>query len=127
MLNILVVDDDPNTRLVIEQVFKRTFRFPVLTAENGKKALEIIESNDIDVLCTDISMPEMNGIDLIKGLGEKNKITTIVMTAENDKEIISQLLSLGVRNFIIKPFNLNDTQNRLKKIILPMLEKKREL
>jgi len=74
-------------------------------------------------------MPIMTGIEFLQHFTktEKFKTTTLfVITSENSKEVISELIQLGVKNFIIKPFGYNETQQRLKNIILPLLKKKKD-
>jgi len=129
MLNILIIDDDSNARFFIEQILKRTFRVPTFQANNGKEALAILESQEIDVICLDLNMPKMNGIDFINQIKNSpsfKQYTIIIMSSENEKSIIANLLQLGIRNFILKPFEYTETQTRLKNIIIPLLKKKKD-
>lgn len=129
MLKVLVVDDDKAVQMFMSQMFKKTFRLPVAIANNGKTALEICKTNFPDLICLDITMPEMDGIQFISELKKDNRfgnIEIVMMTAVNSKEAIAELLKLGVRNFILKPFEYADTQFRLKKIVLPLLENKKK-
>jgi YesN/AraC family two-component response regulator len=105
---ILIVDDEV---LILDKVSKLlSFSFDnILTAENGKQALEIINLND-DLCCvvTDINMPVMDGIELIKLVRENNNnIPIIVFTSHGDDELMKQAIKYGVFDFIDKPLFLN--------------------
>jgi len=129
MIKVLVVDDDPEIRNFLALLIKKTFRFEVVFAENGKIALEMISTEQPDIICLDISMPEMDGLEFIQHFKEKDSFKDtliIVMSAINEKTTVARVVTYGVQNYILKPFNFSDTQARLKKIIYPLLEEKKK-
>lgn len=106
MLKIILVDDEPIVRLTIQTLgpwqnygFQFTYE-----AANGQEALEQLESdNCIDIVLTDISMPKMNGIELIKHVKNKNPNTPIiVLSAYNDYHYVREAFKLGIQDYILK-------------------------
>lgn len=72
-------------------------------AENGKKALEILEKNTVDLVILDLNMPEINGIELVKEIKKKfRKTKTLVVSTHSNKQIISRLIRLGVNGYLLK-------------------------
>jgi len=125
MPKFLIVDDDEQTRRFLSILIKTTFRIEVSTAKNGKDALEKLPSIEPDFICLDITMPEMDGLQFIKEFKKferYNETTIIIMSAVGDKSIIQKLLNEGIQYYILKPFDFNTTQDRLKKIVFPILE-----
>ncbi len=96
-----------------------TNNYRVTTAINGKEALEkvidLIKSNNkIDLIITDILLPELNGIDFIKELKKNNiNIPTFVISAYESKDVLNEVFELGSYEFINKPFNKETLLERL--------------
>jgi YesN/AraC family two-component response regulator len=105
---ILIVDDEV---LIIDKVQKLlSFSFDnILTAENGKQALDIIsKNNDLCCVITDIQMPIMDGIELVKSIRDNNNdIPIIIFTSHGDDQLMKQAVKYGVFDFIDKPLFLN--------------------
>ena len=80
MFHILVVDDDKNTRKLIEAVLRRE-NFTVSTSENGKDALEKLDGEHIDLVVLDVMMPEMDGYEFTKTLRESENDIPILMVS----------------------------------------------
>jgi YesN/AraC family two-component response regulator len=106
MLNIILVDDEPIVRLTIQtlgpwQNYGFQFAFE---AANGQEALEQLKSDDnIDIVLTDISMPKMNGIELIQRVKTINpNIPIIVLSAYNDYPYVRDAFKLGIQDYILK-------------------------
>jgi len=113
--DILYVEDEPNSRLDIGQLFKDLFN-RVDFAENGHEALSLyLDYNDenhkcYDIVITDIEMPVMDGIELCKNifqLYEDQQI--IVLSAHDQSECLIELINMGVHGFLQKPFEKNKT------------------
>lgn len=117
-IRILVVDDSISVRLLLhEQLSKAGYR--VLTAENGKHALDVLRETQPDVILSDVYMPEMNGIELCETLHDDPRyvsIPFIVMSTVNDAENMKKMMQFGAAAFIIKPFNLEQLMMTLNKI-----------
>jgi len=113
MKTILVVDDEKNY-LVVLSAFLSEEGYETLTADNGRDALEIVESTDLDLVLTDMKMPSMDGIELLRRIKEKAPdLPVVMMTAYGTVEKAVEAMQLGAFNFILKPFQ-NET---LKQIV----------
>ena len=102
---ILVVDDEPINREILERVLRS--RYEILTAENGKQALEMLRSRgeEIDLVMLDLSLPDMSGIDFLRKVKEDRRSSgaaIIVMIADLEHEV--ECLTTGVMDYITKPF-----------------------
>ncbi|MCD6526215.1 MAG: diguanylate cyclase [Desulfuromonas sp.] len=106
-IKVLVVDDSPLVRDLISQLLE-IHRFPVLTAENGTQALEILKQNpDIQLIVTDYNMPDMDGFQLtrtIRRKHSKNDVVIIGLSAQDNHQISAKFLKYGANDFISKPF-----------------------
>ncbi|HXG55705.1 MAG TPA: sigma-54 dependent transcriptional regulator, partial [Vicinamibacterales bacterium] len=105
---ILVVDDELSIRQMLSFALKRE-GYDVSTAENAKVALVALEGSDVDVLVTDVRMPEMSGVALLAEAKRINPaISVIVMTAYGSKETVLDALRLGAADYVEKTPNLKD-------------------
>lgn len=107
---VLAVEDSRTMREMVSYTLKNA-GFEVLEAEDGQHALSVLENNKndkIDLVITDINMPNMNGFELTRALREKPeyKFTPIlVLTTESDPEKKQQGKAAGATGWIVKPFN----------------------
>lgn len=120
MNKILIVDDEMLARIGIKSLISGNEKGYVVVgeAENGKKALEIIEEMHPDIVITDIRMPVMNGIDLIKKAQEMlNPPEFIVLSSYDDFDYVKQALVLGAKDYFLKleltPEQLISTMDRV--------------
>jgi CheY-like chemotaxis protein len=104
-VTILIVDDEPILQEVCALWLKRGGYQQVLTSSNGLEALVLIEERKVDVLITDVHMPKMDGMVLIRTIRERGfSIPGIIfMSAYTDVDL-AELSSLGVKKFLEKPF-----------------------
>ncbi|MGH1441488.1 MAG: GGDEF domain-containing response regulator [Cellvibrionaceae bacterium] len=116
-IRVLVIDDSSTIRIAATKVFDEDF--DVLLAVDGEDGLDVIENDkDIQIVFTDLVMPEMDGFELLNALrthkeGRINNLPIIVMTGAENPEIAKQkALSLGATDFITKPFNPTDIRAR---------------
>ncbi|MGP4039397.1 response regulator transcription factor [Gracilibacillus sp. D59] len=124
---ILVVDDEPRSRQGIKKTIERTSpdQYEVITAANAAEAIERISHEKIHVLITDIRMPEVTGLELLKKLKEKAKDpVVIVISAYSEFEYAHEALELGVVNYLLKPIAKEKLMEAIDKAI--ELEKQRE-
>ena len=106
-VKVLVVDDFATMRKIIKNVLKQISIENVLEAENGKHALTVLSTEEVDLIISDWIMPEMTGIEFLKACkGDDNikKIPFIMVTAEAQKDNIMEAIKSGVDNYIVKPF-----------------------
>ena len=103
-INILVVDDELMMRNLLEKILSRD-GYKVITAENGQDALEVLQKDKVDIVISDMKMPEMNGFELLKIIkNEYPEIGMIMMTAYGDTYTVKDALLLGADEYITKPF-----------------------
>jgi len=104
METILIVDDEKNY-LVVLSAFLSEEGYETMTAEEGQEALEILETADIDLVLTDMKMPSMDGIELLRRIKKKSPdLPLVVMTAYGTVEKAVEAMQQGAFNFIQKPF-----------------------
>jgi two-component system, response regulator YesN len=104
--NIVIVDDEPRTRQGLQRTLEswNNGEFTILTAEGGEEVMEIAEERKIHILLSDIRMPEMTGLQLLKNLKEKGiSPVVIVISAYSEFEYAQEALRLGVVNYLLKP------------------------
>jgi DNA-binding response OmpR family regulator len=120
--SVLYAEDDNVVRknyiLFLENYFDNIYE-----AENGKKALEIYTHIRPDVLLIDITMPELNGLDLVKIVREKDQETPIIiLSAHSDKEYLFEAVKLNLVDYLIKPVNRNEFKNVIQGAISKLKE-----
>ena len=109
--SLLLVEDEKNILYGMKNVLACTLNrlSEVLTAENGKEALDVIEMAHPDMIITDLRMPEMDGIALVKEIRARQyTMPIIVLTAIADFQAIKSLIPYGIQNYILKPFSVED-------------------
>ncbi|HET6558513.1 MAG TPA: two-component regulator propeller domain-containing protein [Prolixibacteraceae bacterium] len=115
---ILVVEDNADIRSYIKSILHSEYL--VEEAENGKAGLEMLTLHDIDLIVTDLMMPEMDGIEMakkVKSSIETNHIPMIMLTAKSDIENRIEGLTLGADSYITKPFHPQHLIIRVAKLI----------
>lgn len=128
MYKILIVDDERNERMGIEKLIKRyQYQLEVTQAANGPEALEILAKEEIDILLTDIKMPFMTGIQLIKEVHKRGwNPLCIIYSAYGEFEYAQDAIALGVLQYLLKPIKLKEFQELFDKIIAACDEKKKQ-
>lgn len=128
---ILVVDDSISVRLFLQEALVKE-GYEVFLAENGKIALDIVETTTPDLILSDVYMPKMSGIELCAALHGNPRYSTIpfvVMSTENDTRNMRQMMKFGAAAFIIKPFNIEQlmmTLNNIRSYEFTLLLKEKE-
>jgi two-component system response regulator MprA len=103
---VLVVDDDELAAKAVSRVIEKQ-GFTVLTAYSGKKGLDVLANNAVDVLVLDVMMPEMTGLEVCRELrqdGRFSDLPVILLTGCDDFETRAAGMKLGVSEFLCKPF-----------------------
>jgi two-component system, NtrC family, response regulator PilR len=119
MSNILIVDDEQSYRQLLSLVFEGDGHH-LRTAMNGRQALELLETESADIIISDVRMPDMNGIELLRNARELYPdIGMVLMTAFASVEDAREAFKLGADDFIQKPFDVEE----LKVIVKKTLEK----
>lgn len=105
--NILIVDDSPSIRQMVEVTLK-TAGYIVTTAQDGQEALDICRGRRFDFVLTDQNMPRMDGITLIRslrGLGEYRTVPIVMLTTESSDAMKAQGRAAGATGWMVKPFD----------------------
>ncbi|HEU4575894.1 MAG TPA: response regulator, partial [Chitinophagaceae bacterium] len=113
MAKILVADDEVDLEILIKQKFRQKIRekqYEFVFAVNGKDALSKLRDNpDVDLVLSDINMPEMDGLTLLSKLNEQNPlIKAVIVSAYGDMENIRTAMNRGAFDFLTKPINFDD-------------------
>lgn len=117
MFNLLIVEDDKNSRKLMEAVLKRE-GYHVYTAENGKIALTVLDSQQIDLIILDIMMPEMNGYEFAEQLRSVNNNMPIMMVTAKQLPIDKKRGFLaGTDDYMTKPVDTEELLLRLKALL----------
>jgi signal transduction histidine kinase/ligand-binding sensor domain-containing protein/DNA-binding response OmpR family regulator len=117
-LTILVVEDNRELNKLIVDYFAGTYK--VLSAENGIQALDIVRDNEIDLIISDVMMPEMDGLTfckIIKNDVATSHINVLMLTAKNSSEDRIDCYNAGADSYIAKPFELAVLEARTKNLI----------
>jgi DNA-binding NtrC family response regulator len=113
---ILIVDDDKNTRDGLERALRSSYQ--MFQAESGERALEILGSHPVHVLLSDVRMPGMDGLTLMKrALAQNPAMICILLTAYGNVEIAVEAMKLGAYDFLMKPVNLDHLDLLLKRAL----------
>jgi adenylate cyclase len=122
MAKILVVDDETDLEILIKQKFRQKIRegqYEFVFANNGKHALEqLLLHSDVDVVLSDINMPEMDGLTLLSRLNEHHSILkSVIVSAYGDMANIRTAMNLGAYDFITKPVDFSDLDLTIEKTV----------
>jgi len=104
-VKILFVEDEQDLVAIISDTLTK-LQANFETANNGQVALDKFKNGSFDLIVTDINMPVMNGLELIKHIRDLNSdIPVIIMSAHTEPEYIKSAEELGVKNYLLKPFD----------------------
>jgi adenylate cyclase len=122
MAKILVVDDEADLEVLIKQKFRQKIRdrhYEFVFAINGKHALEQLEAHqDVDVVLSDINMPEMDGLTLLSRLNEHHTLLkSVIVSAYGDMDNIRTAMNRGAFDFVTKPVDFNDLELTIEKTL----------
>ena len=115
---LLVVEDNVELLMLMKQLLQQHYH--VLTASNGVEALDVVHAHDIDLIVSDVMMPEMDGNELTKHLKQDpdySHLPIILLTAKTQEEDRQESLLIGADDYITKPFRMGDLQLRINNII----------
>ncbi|MBW2109018.1 MAG: response regulator [Deltaproteobacteria bacterium] len=120
--NVLIVDDSSSMRTIIKKTLEMSgFDIGHISeAGNGREALEVLDREWADVILTDVHMPEMDGFAFLKALNHQDIVSdtpVVVVTTEGREERIEELISLGAKACISKPFRPEEIKNTLLDVL----------
>jgi len=116
---ILIVDDSKAIRQSIRFVLEQN-EYQVLDAEDGLDALEKLENETVDLIITDVNMPNMNGIELIQEVRGKDNfkfVPILVLTTESQNSVMEKGKAAGATGWIVKPFSTDKLLAAVRKVV----------
>lgn len=120
--NVLIVDDSATMRALIRKVLTIS-GFDLGECHegaNGREALEILDKEWIDLILSDLHMPEMDGAALVKALRQHHlwkNIPVVLITTEGRQEVLAPFFDQGIQGYIRKPFRPEDIKRKLQSIL----------
>ncbi|HCE56853.1 MAG TPA: two-component system response regulator [Prolixibacteraceae bacterium] len=119
MKKILIIDDKPSISKIIVQILSKTYE--VSTQEDGLQALTWLHAGNIpDLIITDLQMPNMDGIELIKRVKESGffrDIPVVVLSSKDSSADRIKCLKMGAEDYLVKPFNPEELLIRIERIL----------
>lgn len=113
---ILIVDDEENMLYSLNRLLRK--RYEVVSSRSAKEAISRMKEQQIDLVITDLMMPEMNGIELVRHIREMNpEIGIIMITGYGDIDSYLEVMSFGAFEYITKPYNDETLLSVIEKII----------
>lgn len=119
---VMIVDDSPSMRAFVRRVIDLS-GFEVgacLNAANGAEALALLEQQAVDIILTDINMPEMNGEDFVRRLEEHQQfraIPVVVISTDATQNRMQRMLALGAKGYVAKPFSPEALRAELDRVL----------
>jgi two-component system chemotaxis response regulator CheY len=120
MDNILIVEDSETTRSLIKAVIEEMNDFNIIEAASGFEALKILPTERFSLIITDINMPDINGLELIRFVKTNpfyKDIPLIIVTTERGEEDRKKGMSLGASAYITKPFKAEELKEAIKNVL----------
>jgi len=113
---ILVVDDEENARIALSKILSRE-GYEVASAGNGYEALNYLRGREVELIITDINMPEMNGLTFLRELSRSHPDSNVIMvTAYGEVESYIEAMNLGAFEYINKPVKIDELKKIIRKI-----------
>nr|WP_320015909.1 response regulator [uncultured Desulfobacter sp.] len=119
-IKILIIDDFATMRRILKNILKQLGFKNLVEADDGTTALDVLESQKIDLIISDWNMPKMTGLELLKKVRastEYKKTPFLMVTAEAQKQNVIEAVQAGVSNYVVKPFTAEAISDKLKKIL----------
>ncbi len=117
---ILVVDDSSTTRSLIASHLSESGEYDIVEAASGFEALKVLPARKVDLIITDINMPDINGLELISFVRENpiyQHIPTVIITTEDSAEDRKRGMELGAKEYIVKPFTMEEIRDAVAKLL----------
>lgn len=121
-MQVLIVDDNHFELNGMKDILNKSFpTAEVSTASNGSSGIKLAQEKSFDLIITDIKMPDISGVDLIREVRKTNrKVKLLVISGYDSFETAKSLLSLNVTDYLLKPLNINEFISVLDKLLQPL-------
>jgi CheY-like chemotaxis protein len=124
VIKFLLIEDDESQRMLLKSILKKNFTCEITETINGKEALEFLKSELPSLILMDLNMPVLDGPELLKIFQTHaiyKKIPVMVISANNDRNIIGSLVDKGIYDYILKPIEINSTISRINRVLSKVL------
>lgn len=119
-MKILVVDDDENCCQTLTTLLQFVAKIDVISCNDGITALEILKKEAVNILISDMYMPKMTGLELIKQVRNKeeyDKIIIVLLTGGTDVSIVKENADVGINDFLLKPISFHEVMKVINKYV----------
>lgn len=116
MIKILIVEDEDKILAVVKS-FLESKGFTVLTAQDGKTAIEVFERENISLILLDLMLPELPGEEVCQIIRRRSKVPIIMLTAKSEESDLLKGLGIGADDYITKPFSLKALYARIEAVL----------
>jgi two-component system chemotaxis response regulator CheY len=120
MLQVVVVDDQKAMRALVRESLAQLGCRQVVECGDGQEALVELQHATPHLIISDMNMPRLDGLDLLKAVRANprlSKVGFIMLTSRADVELVRQAVSLGVNNYLVKPFSLGGFRQKLEAVV----------
>lgn len=115
--SVLLCEDDESARIVAERILRRHFE-TVYVASNGIEGFNMFNWHKIDVLVTDLTMPGITGLQLIRDIHARNKfLPVVVISAHEESQILLEAIEAGVNQYVLKPLTASKLIGAVHKVL----------
>ena len=119
-MNAVIIDDDELTRMLMERILEREFKYNITSFRNGLEGLEYLDKHSADLIVLDLMLPGKNGFDVLKELRktERHKKTKIILVSAKSNSLdIERGFELSADEYVTKPFQQQELVVRVKKLM----------
>ena len=121
MKTVLIADDSRTTQMLVKTTLQRIPALKFLTADNGRQALAVLDQEVVDLLVTDINMPEMDGIELVREARRRrsrDELPIVIITAKGEEQARTEGMALGANDYILKPISSRDLLDAASRLLI---------
>jgi two-component system response regulator PilR (NtrC family) len=112
---VLIVDDEPSMREMLRIVLRRD-GYDVLVADNGRQAIALLQREQVDLLLSDIRMPDVTGVEVLRAAKDSNRdIVAFMMTAYASTDTAVEAMRLGAVDYFTKPFSMDELRLKVRR------------
>lgn len=123
-MSVLVVDDQRAIRALVKDSLQQLGVRLIGEAEDGAQAYESLMMNPVHLVISDLNMPKMDGLELLKAIRAKeglSKTAFIMLTSRGEVELVRQAVALGVNNYLTKPFTIGLLKKKIETVFGPLV------
>ena len=124
-MKVLLVDDEPTSRRMLNRILVKQFGCEVIEATNGAEALDQLPKHEFTFVLLDLVMPVLNGVETLEAIRESETLSTlpvIVLSAVTEEAAVRRMLQLGVGDYLAKPLYPIQITGRLQRFIATLAE-----